>query len=253
MSPYDPPAASMTYGPDPFQTVEVFPAQAPGAPLAVLVHGGGFLSSAGDALRLDREAKALARQGVTAAVVNYRSDAQGPAFPMEVNDVVDGTLLAVTHAGSYNANPARLMLIGGSSGGTLVANAAVHLAATAKAVVLLSATTDIAAALSYWGSQRGPLAKLHVSHIQAALGGQSAASVSPVNLVNAGANGGQRWIVCASQAEEPIVRTMQNEMVNALARAGVPVSGLLVGGKGHSFAYWGEVAGNVAAAARAIP
>ena len=248
-----PPTVTTSYGSDPLQTVEFFPSETPGSPLAILVHGGGFLSSEGDATKLKREATDLQRAGVTSAVVNYRSDATAPAFPDQVNDVLAGTRYAITNAATYNANGARVMMIGGSSGGTLVADAAVQLTSAVQVVAILSGTLDVAAALAYWSAQKGALARLHVAHIRAALGSQSAAAVSPTTLVSQSADSGQDWYIYASQSEEPIVTAMADEATTVLRDDHVPVVETMFPGKGHSFAYWAQVNSQLAALAKAIP
>lgn len=248
-----PPTVTVSYGSDPLQTAAFFPAATSGAPLAILVHGGGFLSSEGDATKLKREATDLQRAGVTAVVVNYRSDATVPAFPDQVDDVLAGTRYAIAHAAAYNATGARVMMIGGSSGGTLVADAAVQLASAVQVVAILSGTLDVASALAYWSAQKGALARLHVAHITAALGGNSAASVSPTTLVSQSADQGQDWYIYASQSEDPIVGAMADEATADLRADHVPVVETTFPGKAHSFAYWAQVNSQLASLAKAIP
>ena len=227
-----------SYGTDPLQTVTLYPA---GARLAILVHGGGFRSSAMDASHLAPEAKDLQKAGITAAIVNYRDDAAAPAFPNEVDDVVAGARAAMALTGAT-----RVSLIGGSSGGTLASLAAESLGTQASSVFPLSGTEDLPGALAYWTAVGGKLGSLHIGNITTALGGADPALYSPAALVSS-ALAGQTWYVYNSATEvQPV--SQADAMTAALTAQGVPVTETIVPGHGHAWAYWKAIRAQVIAA-----
>ena len=226
-----------SYGSDPLQTVTFYPSAIADSPLVIMVHGGGFRSSAGDAASLATKARSLCHANITVAVVNYRSDVTAPAFPDEVNDVVDGTNYAIAHAGNYNANGNYVAMIGGSSGGTLVSSSAVSLKNSVKLVIVLSGTEDLTAALAYWKSLRTQLAKLHVSNLTKAIGTQNADAVSPVNIVSYAANAKQQWYIYNGATEvQPVMQA--DSITSALKNAGVSVTENILPTSNHAFNYW---------------
>jgi pimeloyl-ACP methyl ester carboxylesterase len=194
-------AYMLTYGPGSLQTDEVFPA---GLTVVALIHGGGFDSSAHDGRALQPEAKNLQAAGITAVIVNYD---QG-TMDSEVADVVAG-------ARAVNATT----IIGGSSGGTLAAYAAMQMPVT---LVSLSGNLDPGASLAYWSTQAGKVAKTHVKNLTAA--GVTVNTVPPVLAGTA--------FVYASAGEDPIVVSSAQGFGGTLT---------LVPGTGHAWDYWKTV------------
>jgi len=232
-----------SYGTDPLQTVQAWSAPAAGAPVVVMVHGGGFRSSAGDTRKLDLKATQLSHAGFAVFNVNYRSDgATQPAFPDEVADVVAGTEWAIAHAALYGGNPTDVNLIGGSAGGTIAGDAAEQLPGQIHAVVSLSGTNDLAAALTYWTALGGSLGKLHVKNITTALGctpascGPPAAVWSPVTRVTP-ADCPAHWLVLNETTEEQPV-AQADELATALATNGCQVTEDILPGSAHAYDYW---------------
>jgi acetyl esterase/lipase len=133
----------VNYGVDPLQTVTVYAAITPRSPMVVLIHGGGFRSSAGDAAHLATKAHSLVNAGFAVFTVNYRDDRTSGAFPNQVVDVLAGTRWAIANAAMYNADPARTTILGGSSGGTLAALAAESLGSTVRHVIPLCVNLDL--------------------------------------------------------------------------------------------------------------
>lgn len=240
-----------SYGSDPLQTVTFYPSAVVGSPLVIMVHGGGFRSSAGDAAKLATNARSLCHADITVAVVNYRSDATAPAFPDEVNDVVDGTNYAITHSSNHNGDPNRVAMIGGSSGGTLVSSAAVSLKNSVKMIIVLSGTEDLAAALAYWKGFRTQIAKVHVKNLTQAVGMQNINTVSPVNMVSYAANAKQQWYIYNGATEaQPVAQA--DSITTALKNAGVSVTEEILPTSNHSFDYWALIQSEVIALIKTI-
>jgi acetyl esterase/lipase len=237
----------LSYGTDPLQTVAAWTAPAAGAPVVVLVHGGGFRSSAGDARKLSLDATQLANDGFAVFDVNYRSDsATQTAFPNEVADVVAGTQWAVAHAATYNGDPTDVNLIGGSAGGTLVGDAAEAMPGQIHSVASLSGTNDLGAALTYWESVAGPTGSLHVKNITRALGCSTKtctaaieAPWSPARSVTP-ADCPARWLVLNENAEEQPV-AQADALTAALQAAGCTVTETILTGSKHAYDYWASV------------
>ena len=105
--------------------LEPFPAARPGASLVLVFPGGGYgvLADTHEGVSV---ALALNRLGHAAAVVRYRVPARDPARPW-VAPLADGRrALAVARAaaGGWNADPAKVVALGFSAGGNLVARLA---------------------------------------------------------------------------------------------------------------------------------
>ncbi len=102
---------------------DVFAPERPGAyPVAVLVHGGGWV--AGDRRSLWPLAEGLAARGFVAYTPEYRTLARGGRFPVTVDDVACAVRLARRDAARFTSTPDRVVLIGHSAGahlGALVA------------------------------------------------------------------------------------------------------------------------------------
>jgi acetyl esterase/lipase len=134
------------YGPSPNEVADIYVSPVPNSPTVILVHGGGWRQQ-GPLGRLHLPAMALQQQGFTVFEINYDQDSlTTPAFSLEPDDVIEATRWAIGNGARYNANPAKVVLLGGSAGGQLVALAAERLDAvspgTVDGVVTLSAPTN---------------------------------------------------------------------------------------------------------------
>ena len=112
----------VAYGSDPRQRFDVYaPAQAQGAPLILLVHGGGWRR--GDKAMPGVVANKVAYwvpRGAVVISVNYRMLPDTP--PLEqARDVARALALAQRRAHEWGGNPARFVLMGHSAGAHLVA------------------------------------------------------------------------------------------------------------------------------------
>lgn len=88
-------------------------------PVAVLVHGGGWV--AGDKSSMWLLADGLAARGLVAYAIDYRTISRGGRFPVTVDDVACGVRLAHRDAGRFTTTPDRVVLIGHSAGAHLSA------------------------------------------------------------------------------------------------------------------------------------
>ena len=137
---------NLVYGPHPRQVVDIFqPDHSSNMPVAIFVHGGAFVR--GDKCTTpemyDNVLYWFARQGYLGANVEYRL-APEAAYPAGADDVARATAWLFENAARFGGNPAKLFLIGHSSGGTHVASFAYdpalgYLGKHVSAIVLISA------------------------------------------------------------------------------------------------------------------
>lgn len=114
--------------------LEPFPAITPGSPLVLVFPGGGY-----GILAEDHEGTGVARRfqalGCAAAVVRYRVPRRDPERPWQVPllDAQRALELAREHASEWNADPRRVVAVGFSAGGNLVARLAYQPGAAGQA------------------------------------------------------------------------------------------------------------------------
>ncbi len=108
----------IAYGPGAGETLDVFPAAQPGAPVLVFIHGGYWRSL--DKSDFSFIAPALNAAGVTVVVPNY---ALCPAVGIEHIALQMTQAVAWTwrHAAEFGADASRIGLVGHSAGGHLAA------------------------------------------------------------------------------------------------------------------------------------
>jgi acetyl esterase len=125
LAPRTPPASvtvtsDVTYGDDPMQKIDIYtPAKARNLPIAVFVHGGGFVN--GDKKDYANVPTYLAQHGIVAVNVNYRL-APKVTWPAESEDVAAVVAFLKKNAARYGGDPRRIVLIGHSAGANLVAS-----------------------------------------------------------------------------------------------------------------------------------
>jgi acetyl esterase/lipase len=246
---------SLSYGPSPAELLDVYASGVPHSTVVVLVHGGGWRKQ-GDLSRLESESLSLQRAGLTVFDINYDQDGGGVrAFPLEPNDVLEATHWAISHAASFNGNPAKVVLIGGSAGGHLVSLAAEQLAVSdpgvVKGVISLSGPMNF---ISLWPQiENGTLAisgdNFRIS-VEMALGFRGthqfprafAEQWSPA--LHVPRRDCPTWLIINS-ASEAIPLSQAEEMQGALEQADCESTLRVVPGSEHSFAYWTHVRGEI--------
>jgi acetyl esterase/lipase len=236
-------ARTVRYGSNPLQAIDAYRAPKPGAPLVVLVHGGGWVGNKRQLLTGD--AAALSRAGFAVFNMDYRLDSPTQrAFPMEVADVEAATRWAIAHATAFNASPAKVVLVGGSSGGQLVALAAENMHQV-RSVVTLSGAFDFPSLLRDAHEEELPF-KLG-ENVDQALGCSdecwAAVAYSPSrHLRSCRAN----WLMFNS-SEEVMPLDQLEAMRSALKRRGCRFQAHVLSGTKHAFAYWAHVSPTLAA------
>lgn len=112
------PALEHAWGEDPYQSVALWPAAAPGAPILVFLHGGGWTSGYKEWMAF--MAPAALAAGFAYAVAGYRL-APTHCFPDMLADVRGAIAEVRRRAAAVNGDPARLHVGGHSAGGHLAA------------------------------------------------------------------------------------------------------------------------------------
>jgi len=110
---------NVPYGPEALQTLDLYlPAYPDGARLVLVLHGGAW--SVGDKEQYASVGSRLAREGLAAAVANYRLS---PAVqhPTHAEDAARALAWCYRHASGYGLDPDQLCLLGHSAGAHLAA------------------------------------------------------------------------------------------------------------------------------------
>src|SRR6478735_3747521 len=107
-------AATLAYGADPLQTIDVYQPSTKGPhPIAVFLHGGVWQH--GERTDFVDVGKALADRGFVAFVASYRL-APMSKWPAQAEDAASVVDVALTEAPKYGGDPGRLVLVGHSAG-----------------------------------------------------------------------------------------------------------------------------------------
>jgi arylformamidase len=112
----------LRYGPSLDETLDLFPAAAPGAPVLLFVHGGYWRALSSKEFSL--VARGLVGRGVTVAVMNY-SLCPKVGIPEITRQSRAALAWLAAHAAEYRGDPARLFACGHSAGGHQVGMLAV--------------------------------------------------------------------------------------------------------------------------------
>jgi arylformamidase len=169
------------YGPHERETIDFFPAAAPGAPLFFWVHGGYWRRMSKDAFSFI--ASPLVARGVAVAIVNYPL-APGPTLDDIVDSVRRGFAYALEHAGELHADPAEAYLGGHSVGAQLAATIAARCAV--RGILALSGLYDLE-----------PLRATHIND-WIAMDAATAERNSPIHLPPLG----EPWLIAAAGGRE---------------------------------------------------
>lgn len=117
--------ANAAYGPDGRNVLDFWQAESDRpAPLAVFIHGGGFVGGSKDQLN-PRELSELLDAGISVAAINYRLLAQAP-LPAAQQDAARALQFLRSKAAEWNIDKTRIGGFGGSAGAQLVMYLAFH-------------------------------------------------------------------------------------------------------------------------------
>lgn len=124
------PDATIAYGADPYQKVDVWVPKSAGKHRVVLmVHGGCWQTSIADRTLMNWIADDLRSRGIAVWNIDYRGvDRPGGGYPGTFADAAAATDALATHAARYRLDLTRVVAVGHSAGGHL----ALWLAARAK-------------------------------------------------------------------------------------------------------------------------
>lgn len=113
--------ATVTYGADAMQKVDVWVPRGAGPhPVVVMVHGGCWQTSIADRRLMDWVAGDLRDAGVAVWNIDYRGvDRDGGGYPGTFRDVAQATDALRDHAAHYRLDTRRVVAIGHSAGGHL--------------------------------------------------------------------------------------------------------------------------------------
>ncbi len=238
---------TVQYGPETLESAVVYPAITPNAPIVVLVHGGGFRSSA--TVNLEAlTAKDLQTDGFAVFDANY-SDDVGGAFPVQPADIIAATNFARSGAVWFNGDASRVTLLGGSSGGLLVALAAEYLdevGTPVQHVVTLSSPFDFPSLMAYWTSLSNNTGRVHLDEDSMALNCRGTTCTpaleemwSPFDHVTA-STAATSWLLF-NGTNELMPRQQADYMAFMLEVSGVPVTEDVFTDTAHSFSYFSVV------------
>lgn len=115
------PDATITYGDDAMQKVDVWVPSGPGPHRTVLmVHGGCWQTEIADRRLMDWVADDLRRSGYAVWNIDYRGvDRSGGGYPGTFADAAAATDALRTHAARFNLDTSRVVAVGHSAGGHL--------------------------------------------------------------------------------------------------------------------------------------
>lgn len=124
------PDATIAYGPDQIQKVDVWRPKGKGPfPVVVMVHGGCWTTSIADRSLMNWVADDLRKDGIAVWNIDYRGvDRAGGGYPGTFEDAAKATDALSANAATFNIDMRRIVAIGHSAGGHL----ALWLAARAK-------------------------------------------------------------------------------------------------------------------------
>jgi acetyl esterase/lipase len=115
------PDATVHYGSDPLQVVDVWvPAGTGLHPTAIMVHGGCWQTGIADRTIMNWIAEDLRRRGIAVWNIDYRGvDRPGGGYPGTFQDVAAAADALRAHAADYHLDIRRVVAIGHSAGGHL--------------------------------------------------------------------------------------------------------------------------------------
>jgi arylformamidase len=116
------PFDELRFGPNPHQSIAVYPSDAPRGPIFIFAHGGGWTNGYKETMGF--MAPTFIEHGITFASIGYRL-APDYAFPDGVDDFAAGIALLCEHSASIGFDNGLIFIGGHSSGGHYAALLAV--------------------------------------------------------------------------------------------------------------------------------
>jgi len=114
------PSATIHYGDDPLQVVDVWLPEGAGPhPVALMVHGGCWQTEIADRTIMNWIADDLRRKGIAVWNIDYRGVDRGGGYPGTFQDAAAAADALRTHAARYGLDTRRVVAIGHSAGGHL--------------------------------------------------------------------------------------------------------------------------------------
>ena len=119
--PRDTPDATIAYGPDPLQVIDLWrPVGAGPHPVVLMVHGGCWQTSIADRRLMDWVAADLREHGIAAWNIDYRGvDRAGGGYPGTFRDVAAAADRLRSDAAAHGLDLTRRVALGHSAGGHL--------------------------------------------------------------------------------------------------------------------------------------
>ncbi|MBX3119521.1 MAG: alpha/beta hydrolase [Fimbriimonadaceae bacterium] len=205
-------------------------------PLAILIHGGGWIS--GDKSDMRDLTQALGKAGFAVACPQYRL-APLHVFPAAVEDIQAFVRFARTSASEWGLDPNRIASLGNSAGGHLalmsgLTDAPVDgVSSRVNAVVDICGITDV----TVEGIRENPISIQFLEQFMGVSYGEDEArwiAASPIKTISNDAPP----ILIVHGDEDDIVPISQSEaLVAELKRCGVDHEYHTFPGEGHSFTY----------------
>ncbi|NLH47348.1 MAG: alpha/beta hydrolase [Myxococcales bacterium] len=203
------------------------------APVAILLHGGGWTSGYRQEAPLVQNAEWLAARGVLAVPLDYRLV---PAVPPTEQpwDVAHGIDWVFRHIDEYGGDPERIVLVGHSAGGHLAALVTADRRYLDELGVPASVPAGVIALAGMFDLRDDPnrLTRINRKIADETFGTDPArrAAISPVVFARPGM---PPFLLLRGRGDH-LVRREQNEaLVEALRRAGDPVEVLDIKGRTH--------------------
>ena len=117
------PFAEFSFGPDPHQSIAIYPPEQPTGIAFAFIHGGGWTGGYKETMGF--MAPAFTRRGILFASIGYRLAPQF-LFPDGLNDCAAGIATLCQHMGAFSGDPERLCIGGHSAGGHYAALLAIR-------------------------------------------------------------------------------------------------------------------------------
>lgn len=231
--------SNLRYGTNSGQSLDAYPAGSPGAPVVVVVHGGGWTTGDKSDPRIVQVSKTLQADGFAVFSVNYRlASATRDGVPEQADDVASAVGWIVANAANYNGDRSDISLVGGSAGGQLVSLAGQQINVGSPRLV------DRIASFSGPMDFTADPAALSSSRASYYLGCRISACTQaqlrgPSPIYNITPASPRFWIVNSRAELTPLGQA--TSMDAALSGAGIPSTLVVPAGSGHAFALFDQL------------